>query len=94
MAQIQPVQVWYQGEQKQATVFNLYTNFSNNKDSANFQYQLIEVIITPDSQNSNVLIIGYLTINGFDYEAWNTSPDADVFIYQWAAQKLNLVLIS
>jgi hypothetical protein len=93
MAQIQPIQIWYQGEQREATILNVYTNFSNNKDSANLQYQLIELIVTPDSQNSNVLNIGYLTISGFDYEAWNTSPDRDSFIYQWVATKLNLVLI-
>jgi hypothetical protein len=93
MAQIQPVQIWYQGEQREATILNVYTNFSNNKDSANLQYQLIELIVTPDLQNSNVLNIGYLTISGFDYEAWNTSPDGDSFIYQWVATQLNLVLI-
>jgi hypothetical protein len=94
MAQIQPVQIWYQGEQREATVFNLISNYDNLKDSATFQYQLIELIVTPETQNSNVLIIGYLTINGSDYQQWDAEVDANAWIYQWAANKLNLVLIS
>jgi len=94
MAQIQPVQIWYQGEQHVATIFNLISNYDNLKDTATFQYQLIELItISPEQQNSNVLIIGYLTINGADYIQWDAEIDANDWIYQWAADQLNLVLI-
>jgi hypothetical protein len=95
MAQIQPVQVWYQGEQRDATVFNLISNYDNLQDSATFQYQLIEVItVLPEQQNSNVLIIGYLTINGADYEQWDAEVNANAWIYQWAADKLGLTIIT
>jgi hypothetical protein len=93
MAQIQPVQIWYQGEQREATVFNLISNYDNLKNTATFQYQLIEVIVTTESENSNVLTINYLTINGVDYEQWDAEVDANAWIYQWAADQLNLVLI-
>jgi hypothetical protein len=95
MAQIQPVSTWYQGETRQANVFSLYGNGNNliTLGSANFQYQLIEETITPDEQKSQTLVTGQLTINGLDYEAYNLAPDANAFIYNWAAQKLNLVLI-
>ena len=93
MAQIQPVQVWFQGEQHEATIFNLISNYDNLKDTATFQYQLIEVIVTTESENSNVLIINYLTINGADYALWDAEIDANEWIYQWAADQLNLVLI-
>jgi hypothetical protein len=93
MAQIQPISTWYQGEIKQANVFNLYCSFDNLIDSATFKYQLIELIITPDNQKSQTLIFGELAIYGFDYEAWNASTDTNSFIYTWATQKLNLVLI-
>jgi hypothetical protein len=93
MAQIQPVQIWYQGEQREATIFNLTSNYDNLNDTATFQYQLIELIITPEEQNSNVLTINYLTINGADYAQWDAEIDANDWIYQWAADQLNLVLI-
>lgn len=94
MAQIQPVQVWYQGEERQASIFNLISNYDNLKDTATFQYQLIEIVtILPDQENSNVLTINYLTINGADYAQWDAEVDANAWIYNWAAQKLNLVLI-
>ena len=93
MAQIQPLQVWYQGEQREATVFNLISNYDNLKDTATFQYQLIEIIIvSPEQQNSNVLNIDYLTISGLDYEQWDAEIDANAWIYQWAADKLGLII--
>lgn len=95
MAQIQPVQVWFQGEQRQATIFNLISNYDNLSDSATFQYQLIQIItISPEQQNSNVLIIGHLSISGADYAQWDAEIDANAWIYQWAAGQLNLTLIS
>jgi hypothetical protein len=96
MAQIQPISTWYQGEERQATIFSLYGNGNNitSFGSASFQYQLIEeIVISPDEKNSQTLVTGQLSINGADYEAYNLAPDANVFIYQWAADKLNLVLI-
>jgi hypothetical protein len=94
MAQIQPVQVWYQGEQREATVFNLISNYDNLSDSATFQYQLVEIItISPEEQNSNVLIIGYLSIYGTDYNQWDMETDANAWIYNWAADQLGLVII-
>lgn len=94
MAQIQPVQVWYQGEQREATVFNLISNYDNLSDSATFQYQLVEIItISPEQQNSNVLIIGYLSIYGTDYNQWDMETDANAWIYNWAADQLGLVII-
>lgn len=94
MAQIQPLQVWYQGEQRQANIFNLISNYDNLNYSATFQYQLIEIInISPEQQSSNVLIIGYLSISGADYAQWDAEVDANAWIYQWAADQLNLVLI-
>jgi hypothetical protein len=97
MAQIQPVTTWYQGLERQATIFSLYGNGNNliTFGSASFQYQLIEeIVISPNEVNSQTLVTGQLTINGADYEAYNLAPDANAFIYDWAATKLNLVLIS
>ena len=95
MAQIQPVSTWFQGEQRQANVFSLFGQGDNLIDSASFRYQLIElIVISPEEQSSQTLVSGELSINGFDYESWNASTDANAFIYDWAATKLNLTILS
>jgi hypothetical protein len=94
MAQIQPVQVWFQGEQHNANIFSLYSKYDNLIDSATFNYQLIElIIITPEDQKSQMLVNAELTIDGPDYEQWDAEVDANAWIYNWAADQLNLVLI-
>lgn len=95
MAQIQPITTWFQGEEHQATIFSLYSNGDNLIDSAQFQYQLIEIIvISPEEQNSQTLITGQLLINGADYAQWDAEIDANAWIYQWAADKLNLTIVT
>lgn len=94
MAQIQPISTWFQGETHQANVFTLYSENDNLIDSANFIYQLIEfIVISPEEQSSQILISGYLNINGQDYNDWDASVSANEWIYNWAADQLNLVLI-
>ena len=90
MAQIQLVQVWYEGNQLEANVFNCYLSYDNLIDSATIRYQLIKL----DEQSSQTLVSGELSINGDDYESWNASTDANAFIYDWAATKLNLTIVT
>lgn len=42
---------------------------------------------------SVILVSGYLDISGQDYQDWDSSPSANQWAYEWAAGKLNLVLI-
>lgn len=93
MANITPVSVWYQGEQHNANVFTLYSKGDNLLDSAVFQYQLIEEITVDEQISSQTLLIGELSINGADYELWDAEIDANQWIYNWAASKLNLTII-
>ena len=94
MANIQPIQTWYQGAEHEANVFSLYSTGANLIDSATFQYQLIEeIIISPEEQSSQTLIVGQIAINGADYEQWDAEVDANAWIYNWAASQLNLVII-
>lgn len=94
MAQIQPVSTWFQGEIHQANVFTLYSEGDNLIDSANFLYQLIELItISPEEQRSQTLITGRLIISGADYAQWDAEVDANQWIYNWAASQLNLTLL-
>lgn len=94
MANIQPISTWYQGAEHQANVFSLYSTGDNLLDSATFRYQLIEeIIISPEEINSQTLLMGELSINGADYEQWDAEIDANAWIYNWAASKLNLTII-
>lgn len=94
MANIQPIQTWYQGAEHQANVFSLYSTGDNLIDAATFQYQLIEeIIISPEEQSSQTLITGQLAINGADYAEWDAEVDANAWIYNWAAGQLNLTII-
>jgi hypothetical protein len=107
MAKIQLISTWYKGETHQANVFSLYSTGDNLIDSATFKYQLIEEIIIPEHEEiidgviviiplqiySQSLITAEIGINGADYAQWNAEVDANAWIYQWAADQLNLVLI-
>lgn len=94
MANITPVTTWFQGSNHEANVFTLYSTGDNLLDYASFQYQLIEtIIISPEEQTSQILVTGQLYINGLDYAEWDAEIDANAWIYQWAADKLNLTLI-
>jgi hypothetical protein len=94
MANIQPITTWYQGAEHEANVFTLYSTGDNLIDAATFKYQLIEeIIISPEEQSSQTLIIGELSINGQDYDDWDSSISANEWIYNWAATKLGLVII-
>ena len=95
MAQIQPITTWFQGATHEANIFSLYGQGDNLIDSASFKYQLIElIIVSPEEQSSQTLISGELSINGDDYAAWNSSVDANHWIYNWAANKLGLTIIN
>jgi len=93
MANIQPITTWFQGAEHQANVFSLYSTGDNLIDSATFKYQLIEeIIISPEKQTSQTLLIGELFINGADYAQWDAEVDANQWIYNWAASQLGLVI--
>lgn len=93
MANIEPVPVWYQGQQHNANVFTLYSTSDNLLDAATFRYQLIEEIVVDEQTNSQTLLMGELSINGADYAQWDAEVDANQWIYNWAASKLNLTIL-
>lgn len=93
MANIQSVKTWFQGAEHEANVFSLYSTGDNLIDAAVFKYQLIEEIVVGEETKSQVLLSGELSINGADYEQWDAEIDANAWIYNWAASKLNLTII-
>jgi hypothetical protein len=83
MKEIQPVV--YPLNAGTATLLNCngQDNFST---SVSIYYQLL-------TSNKFQLQSGTLILNGFDYEAYNTSPDGIEYIYNWTAQKLGVILV-
>lgn len=86
MKEIQPVSIWYNGSMVAATVYNMISISDNLSTSATFYYQLF-------SASQLQLADGNLTMDGFDYEAYSTSPDSNAYAYSWGASKLNLTLV-
>jgi len=86
MKEIQPVSIWYNGIMVAATIFNMNSINDNLTSSATFYWQLF-------TANNQQVAEGNLTMTGFDYEAYSTSPDSNSYAYQWGATQLNITLI-
>lgn len=81
--QIQPVNVWYKGEEKVATILQSKIIDDDMATSATFYYQLL----SEDGQSLNG---GNVGMDGQDYIDWDNSNDQ---AYQYIAGKLNLTII-
>ena len=97
---IQPITTWFNGEPQVATNFTLKSiedNFSLDllKGQAILYYELQSEVINEGSDTATYinLITATLNISGEDYASWNNDPTSNAWIYNWAAAKLNIVLI-
>jgi uncharacterized protein YhfF len=99
MRNIEPVQIWSNGQSKQASVLDARIINDDLKSSCSFYYELKEAdTVTPSSeeggQNSVVsgisLAQGNVSMSGQDYDNWDDSNDS---AYQFIADHLNLTLI-
>ena len=91
---IQPITTWFNGEPQTASNFTLISINDNFTSSAVLYYELQKEIVDGDSVSYENLITANLDINGQDYQDWSSTPDANTWIYNWAAAQLNLVLIT
>jgi hypothetical protein len=93
MKQIEPVQVWKNGEQLEATLLNATIVNDNLESACTFYYQLLtggdgtEAMPITYSQS---VAEGNISLSGEDYLGWNGSND---YAYDYIAEKLNLTLI-
>ena len=85
MKTINNIQVWKDGEEKQANLLNAVLLNDDLATNANFYYQLLE------SQNNEILISGSISMVGEDYQNWDDSNDG---AYDYIANKLNLTIIT
>ncbi len=91
MKTISPVQVWFSGQEVQATVLSAIAQNDNLQNSATFMYQLMqEVPSMPGSSYSylQAVVTNYLTMTGEAYEAWGDND----YAYNWIAEQLNLTI--
>jgi len=68
-----------------ATILNCVGN-DNFVNSLTVYYQLC-------TDENKQLQHGNLSLFGFDYDAYNTSPDGNEYIYNWTAQQIGVTLI-
>ena len=94
MRQIEPIQIWKDGEQLEANLLNAYIINDNLQSSCSFYYSLNT---SGEGTEAMPLIMGQavaegnLTMDGENYLAWNGSND---YAFAYIAEKLNLTLIN
>ena len=92
MKQIQPIQIWVNGQEQTGSWLGAYIINDNLSDSAQF-YWWIAANGTEENPDGAVLTSGNLTINEESYIEWNTTSDINQDAYVWIADQLGLTLI-
>ena len=93
MKQIEPVQVWKNGEQLEASLLNAIIVNDNLESACTFYYQLLTGGDGTESMPISVgqsVAEGNISLSGEDYLAWNGSND---YAFEYIAEKLNLTLV-
>jgi len=95
--QIQPINVWVNGESKSAEYFQVTCINDNYENSATNYWQLFTKNVDAEGVESmgEQVAQGNLTIDGQDYINWGYQPAMAInaWIYDWSAQQLNLTII-
>lgn len=95
MKTIQPVSIWFNGQSKLATKFQLTSINDNLSDTATFYYQLFCVSLNQDGTESDQQVSdGNLTMTGQVYQDWDASPNINDAAYTWAAAQLGLTIVA
>jgi len=89
MKTIQPVKVWFNGQEQDCNILIAQCISDNLVDSASFNYQLAKQS-DPNPINNGIitLVSGSLNMTGQDYDNWQTND----YAYNWVANQLNLVI--
>ena len=93
MKQIEPIQIWKNGESFEANLLNAYIINDNLQSSCTFYYSLCS---SGEGTEAMPLVIGQtlsdgnITMSGEDYLNWDNSNDQ---AYSYIAEKLNLTII-
>ena len=82
MKQITPISIWDNGTVQEGTILNAFCVNDNLSNSATFYY-------TISSESMQQLTQGNLTMQGQDYDDWQTNE----YAYDFIANSLNLTII-
>jgi len=95
MKEIQPVTIWQNGEEKQAIYFLLNSINDNLSTSATFVYYLYASVSLDGPFMSSYISTGNIGMSGEEYQEWGSQSGVDIneWAYEWAAGKLNLVIV-
>jgi hypothetical protein len=85
MKNIQPLEIWSNGETKVATCLQLYISYDDLATRAAFQYSLCDA-------NLVNIYEGQIIIDGQSYLDWGSSGDSNEEAYALAATQLNITL--
>lgn len=95
--QISPVSVWVNGESKEAKYLQVTCINDNYENSATNYWQIFTMNVDAEGVESmgEQVAQGNLTISGQDYINWGDQPAMKIneWIYNWVADKLNLVIL-
>lgn len=97
MKQIQPLQIWDSGTTKTAEYLKVIGINDNYESSATNYWQLFTKVIDEEGVESagEQIAQGNLTISGQEYIDWGNEPamNINVWIYNWTATQINVVII-
>ena len=86
MREIQPLDIWSNGDTKTATCLRLYISYDDLATRAAFQYALCDI-------DGAIIYEGQVIIEGQTYLDWGSSGDSNTEAYTIAATQLNLTLV-
>lgn len=95
--QIQPVNIWVNGENKIGEFFQVTCINDNYENSATNYWQIFTKVVDEEGneKQGEQISCGNLTIDGQDYVNWGDQPAMAIneWIYNWSASKLGLTII-
>ena len=95
--QISPVDVWVNGQSKQAEYLQVIGINDNYESSATNYWQMFTKVVDEEGveKQGEAVAQGNCTISGQDYINWGDQPAMAIndWIYNWVAEQLNLTII-
>jgi hypothetical protein len=92
MREIQPIQIWKNGEVKTASILDAQIINDNLESNCTFYWQLKEADSVVDEQtiSGQTLADGNASLSGEDYDNWDGSND---YAFSYIAQQINVTLL-
>ena len=95
--QISPINVWVNGQSKEAQYLQVTCINDNYENSATNYWQMFTMVVDAEGVESigEQVAAGNTTIQGEDYVLWGDQPAMAInaWIYNWVAEQLNLTII-